>query len=253
MLNKVKVNISIRNVILKNFLTSNRPLKGKIFSFVLLIMYLFFFYLMLRIVLQYIPYKTDVAFLMIKQDVIEIPFYKIAFFTHVYTAIFVLIAGLTQFSKSIRKNFPKLHRVSGWIYVSVIILFAGPSGFYMGIYSNGGLISHLAFCILALLWMYFTCKALIEAVNHRYNLHRKFMLRSFALTLSAITLRAWKYIIVYFFEPRPMDAYQIVAWLGWVPNLILIEFIILNFPKTFRKSNHRNENNIKTVSANGVA
>jgi hypothetical protein len=55
------------------------------------------------------------------------------------------------------------------------------------------------------------------------------MIRSFALTLSAITLRLWKYIIVMGFQPKPMDAYQIVAWLGWVLNLVIAEIIIYKY------------------------
>jgi hypothetical protein len=52
------------------------------------------------------------------------------------------------------------------------------------------------------------------------------MWRSFALTVSAITLRMWKVIIVYLFHPNPMDVYQIIAWMGWIPNIILIEYLI---------------------------
>jgi hypothetical protein len=52
------------------------------------------------------------------------------------------------------------------------------------------------------------------------------MLRSFAMAFSAITLRLWKVILVYLFQPSPMDLYQIVSWLGWIPNLLLIELYI---------------------------
>lgn len=52
------------------------------------------------------------------------------------------------------------------------------------------------------------------------------MMRSYALTLSAITLRAWKYAVVFLFEPRPMDLYRVVAWLGFVPNVLLVEWLI---------------------------
>ena len=190
------------------------------------LIYLFFCLLMLRITIQYIPYNTDVAFLRIKQDVIDVPFYKIAFFTHVYTTMFVLIAGFTQFSAYIRKHFREFHRYSGWVYAFTVLFLAGPSGFYMGIYANGGIISQTAFCLLAVLWIYFTSMAIKSAVKRDFKSHRKYMIRSFALTLSAITLRAWKYVLVFVFEPRPMDVYQLVAWLGWIPNLIIAEIII---------------------------
>lgn len=209
----------------------NRLKKKNFFFAALILIYLFFCYLMLQITLQYIPYNTDVAFLRIKQDVIDIPFYKIAFFTHVYTTIFVLIAGFTQFSSFIREHFKKLHKISGWVYAFTIIILAGPSGFFMGIYANGGMISQTAFCMLVILWIYYTAMAIINAVKKDIKSHRKYMIRSFALTLSAITLRAWKYVIVFLFEPRPMDVYQLVAWLGWIPNLIIAEIIITKFYK----------------------
>lgn len=140
--------------------------------------------------------------------------------------MFVLIAGLTQFSAYIRKQFREIHRYSGWVYAFTVLFLAGPSGLYMGIYANGGIISQTAFCLLAVLWIYFTSMAIKSAVKRDFKSHRKYMIRSFALTLSAITLRAWKFVLVFVFEPRPMDVYQLVAWLGWIPNLIIAEIII---------------------------
>jgi len=204
----------------------NKLKKINYFFAALILIYLFFCYLMLQITLQYIPYNTDIAFLRIKQDVIDLPFYKIAFFTHVYTSVFVLMAGLTQFSSSIRKHYKKLHKISGWIYAFTVLILAGPTGFFMGIYANGRMISQTAFCLLALLWIYFTTMAIVSAIKKDIKAHRKYMIRSFALTLSAITLRAWKFVLVFLFEPRPMDIYQLVAWLGWIPNLIIAEIII---------------------------
>ena len=192
----------------------------------LLVIYGFFSYLLIAISLQYIPYDTDVAFLRIKQDVIDVPFYKLAFFTHVYTAVFVLPAGFTQFSGFIRKNFPRVHKYSGWVYAIVVICLAGPAGFYMGLFANGGVTSQVSFCLLAVLWIYFTWAALAKVIQGDIKSHREFLIRSFALTLSAITLRAWKYLLVFLFQPRPMDVYEIVAWLGWIPNLIIAEIII---------------------------
>ena len=207
----------------------------KIFYSFLLIVYAFFSYLLYKITIQYIPYNTDVAFLRIKQDVIDIPFYKLAFFTHVYTAMLVLPAGFTQFSVYIRRSYPQVHKYTGWLYAAVVILLAGPSGLYMGIYANGGFISQVSFVLLAILWIVFTIIAVVKAIQGDYKAHREFLIRSFALTLSAITLRAWKYLLVFLFEPRPMDVYQVVAWLGWIPNLIIAELIIRKIIKLKRK------------------
>jgi len=187
----------------------------------------YFFWLMLKITLEYIPLKNDVSFLMIKQtEVVERPEYLYFFYTHVYTSIFVLLTG---FLAILRKDFglKNFHKNAGKIYISLILLFAAPSGIYMGIFANGGFLSKISFVILGCLWWFSTYKAFSLAKQHKFKQHKQWMWRSFALTISAITLRMWKVIIVYLFQPNPMDVYQIIAWLGWIPNIILIEYLIL--------------------------
>lgn len=204
---------------------------GTWISFFFLLVYGAFCYLMLGIVLQYIPYNTDVAFLGIKQHVIGFLHYRVAFFTHVYTSMLVLPAGFIQFNAWLLKKYKSLHRISGWIYVVFVLLLVAPSGFIMGLYANGGISSQVSFCLLSVLWFYSTLRALLFIRKKDFNTHRKWMIRSFALTLSAITLRAWKYILVYLFHPAPMDTYRLVAWLSWVVNLIVAEIIILKYYK----------------------
>lgn len=199
----------------------------KTYSSVLLLCCLAFFtFLMFRITVQYVPFNLDVAFLRIKQDYIDIIPWRVAFFIHVYTSMFALIAGFTQFSKTILKDHKKIHRTIGKLYVVVILCLTGPSGFIMAIYANGGLSSKIGFLLLDILWMFFTYKAFRFALKKQFIEHKKYMYRSYTLTLSAITLRAWKYMLVFLFHPAPMDIYRIVCWLGFVPNLLLLEFLI---------------------------
>ncbi len=186
----------------------------------------YFSYLMILITAQYVPIDFDVAFLRIKQKEIALPHYQIAFFTHVYTSIFVLLIGLLQFSRTLRNQFKKLHRNLGKTYVLLILVFAAPSGLLMGYYANGGINAQLGFIILAVIWFIFTYKALIYAKQKDFQKHRVFMHRSFALTLSAISLRLLKWVIVSVWELPPMDTTRIIAWGGWILNLILLEIYL---------------------------
>jgi hypothetical protein len=52
------------------------------------------------------------------------------------------------------------------------------------------------------------------------------MIRSYALTLSAVTLRGWKVILVPMVEASPMELYRFVAWISWTLNLGVAEIII---------------------------
>ncbi len=187
----------------------------------------FFFLLMLQITLRYIPFSTEASFLQIKQtEVGTIRPYLSIFYTHVYSAICCLIAGFTQFNSSILSKYKRLHKYMGYVYVLTVVFLAAPSGIYIGYYANGGWLAQFSFMLLGSLWLLFTIKAMIAIKDGQIKLHREFMLRSFALAFSAITLRLWKVILVYLFHPAPMDVYQIIAWLGWIPNLVVIEYLI---------------------------
>lgn len=120
------------------------------FNLVLLLLFSYFFALMLEITLRYIPFSSSASFLQIKQTEVEtLPYYIPVFYTHVYTSLFILLAGFTQFNKVVLKKHKKLHRSIGIIYVALILLFSAPSGFVMGLHANGGWLAKIFFTALA--------------------------------------------------------------------------------------------------------
>jgi hypothetical protein len=195
-------------------------------NYLVLLLLAFFSALMLEITLQYIPIRTDAAFLQIKQDYIHILPWRIAFFVHVFSSMFVLVAGFTQFSPYLLSNYKKWHRVIGKLYVIDILFITGPASFIMSLLANGGISSRIAFTTLAILWMGTTAKAWQSAMAKQFTAHKEWMMRSYALTLSALTLRAWKWLLIALFHLRPLDAYMIVAWMGFVPNILFTEWMI---------------------------
>ena len=190
---------------------------------------------MLRLIVEYLPLKTDIAFLQLKQAYIHIDIWLVAFFIHVFSSLFVLFAGFTQFSSALLKYKPLLHRRLGYAYVLNVLFITGPAGLIMSFYANGGIPSRIAFVVLSVLWMGFTAAAVYYAFKKKFLVHRMFMIRSYALTLSALTLRAWKVVLADFTDIRPMDRYRLIAWLGWGLNLIIAEVIIYQIYK--RKKN----------------
>lgn len=186
---------------------------------------------MLRIIFIYIPVQTDVGFLQLKQAYIHITPWRIAFFVHVFSSMFALLAGFTQFSKGLLKKRPALHRAFGYMYVIDVLMVTGPAGLLMSFYANGGMSSRIAFVLLSVLWISCTAIALYKAIKKDFKAHRIFMIRSFALTLSAVTLRVWKVLLANFTDVAPMDRYRIIAWLGWTLNLIVAEMIIYYYIK----------------------
>lgn len=204
------------------------------FSSVLLLLGLlgFLTVLMITITLEYFPIRTDIAFLKIKQWVFRnyqsgiSNFWFTAFYVHVITSSFCLLAGFTQFFR--RTIVKGLHRKLGIFYMVVVLGFAAPSGLIMSFFANGGAISVAAFMTLSLLWIFTTAMAWRTAKQKNFAQHGAWVILSYSLTLSALTLRAWKWGLVNLtdLDLRPMDLYRVVAWLGWVPNFLVALILV---------------------------
>lgn len=183
-------------------------------------------FLMLRIVIGYTTFEDHVQFLVFKQAYIHDPIWKTAFYIHVFSAVLALFAGFTQFSKQFLTQHRKWHRIIGKMYVWNILAINFPAGMILALNANGELPGKIAFVALDTLWAYFTLKALISARHKDFYTHRNYMIRSYALTFSAITLRAWHMVLSHYLPIDPMRLYVMEAWLGFVPNLIAAEWII---------------------------
>lgn len=183
-------------------------------------------FLMLQIITEHFSLQPDTGFLAVKQDYIHIQLWRTAFYIHVFTSILTLLAGLTQFSAYILKEHKSLHRMMGKIYLVSVLFINFPSGMILAFYANGHLPTKIAFIILDSLWFWFTLKAFLEIKKRNIQAHKQYMMRSYALTFSAITLRTWKLILSGLFVIAPDSLYMIDAWMGFVPNLLLVEWLI---------------------------
>jgi hypothetical protein len=181
---------------------------------------------MLRMIVGYASFNLHYQFLSQKQEYIPIKIWLYAFYTHVFTSLFTLIAGFTQFSTYISAHHKKIHKTMGRLYVYAVLCINFPAGAIMAIYASGLLPSKIAFLILDGLWFWFTYKAFVTAKQKNFKAHKQYMIRSYALTFSAITLRTWRIILSSLIVISPLHLYMIDAWMGFVPNLLMAEWII---------------------------
>lgn len=144
---------------------------------------------------------------------------------HIIASMLAILIGPFQFLPGIRKGrWLKVHRWLGRSYL-LSILFGGLSGLYMATLSYGGMVSHLGFGTLACAWLYTGYRAYRHIRDRDIEAHRRWMIRNYALTFAAVMLR----IYVPLSGPAGFDfltAYQVIAWLCWVPNLLVAEWII---------------------------
>jgi hypothetical protein len=182
---------------------------------------------MLLLSLPYTSFDRYVDFLRTKQLVYHIRHWRISFYTHVFVSIIVLLTGLLQFSGYLLKKYPGVHRTSGKIYVFVVLLLSGPTGLIMGFYANGGIPARISFVILSILWLFFTFMGWRYALQRNWPKHAAMMIRSYALTLSAITLRFYALMLGTFHVPlHPVTKYILISWLSWTLNLLIVELLM---------------------------
>ena len=146
------------------------------------------------------------------------------FYTHIILGGIALLIGWLQFNKKLRLKNLNLHRKIGKVYV-ISVLLSAISGFYIGLHATGGLSSKLGFTTMALFWFFSTLFAFTSIKKGNIIQHQKLMIYSYAACFAAVTLRIWLPILSNIFGGF-LPAYRIVAWLSWVPNIIVAYFII---------------------------
>ncbi len=136
-----------------------------------------------------------------------------------------LLLGPLQFLEPIRRRARAAHRWIGRTYITACMV-GGISGGLLAPFTAAGPIAASGFLMLALLWLWVNALGWrAAAVKRNYDEHKNWMVRSFALTFAAVTLR------LYLIPPQIagidfVSAYQWIAWLAWVPNIAIAEWWI---------------------------
>jgi hypothetical protein len=154
---------------------------------------------------------------------------------HIGLAGVALMVGPFQFLKRLRTSRPAVHRWMGRIYVTACTL-GGIAGGLIALFSTAGPIAGWGFFSLAILWVPFTTLAWASAMRRDFEAHERWMIRSFALTFGAVTLRIYLPIGIALMAAQGYDdpftfPYRIIAWAAWVPNLIVAEAWLRSQPR----------------------
>ncbi len=144
---------------------------------------------------------------------------------HIAGGICALLAGPWQFSEKLRRKALNLHRWLGRFYLLSVGLGA-IAGFVMATVSEEGLPTHLGFGVLAVLWFATGLQAYRIILRGQVERHREWMIRNFALTLAAVTLRIYMPLMLFALHWPFRTAYITVSWICWIPNLLVAEWIV---------------------------
>jgi len=151
--------------------------------------------------------------------------HRAGIYAHVFASAIALALGPFQFWARLRTTRLTLHRWLGRLYLGIGVLVGGLSGLYMAFHAFGGPVSRLGFGSLALAWLYTGFRAYRAIRARDVAAHRRWMVRNFALAFAAVTLRLWLPVSVASGAPFEL-AYPVIAWLCWVPNLLVAECLL---------------------------
>ncbi|KQV54926.1 hypothetical protein ASC70_06410 [Caulobacter sp. Root343] len=154
-------------------------------------------------------------------DALSNPFGVPWLFIHVAGAVTALVLGSLQFLPALRRGAGPPHRWIGRTYV-VGCLVGGTAGLILAPGSSAGPIASAGFGGLAVIWIAVNLLGWRAAVQGRFVEHRRWMIRSWALTLAAVTLRLYLPLVMALDLPF-LPWYRAISFLAWVPNLVAAE------------------------------
>ena len=152
-------------------------------------------------------------------------FWLAAFYLHVLPGSLALLIGGPQFIGTLRDKFIGIHRTIGKIYV-VSVFVSSVAGLMLALFADGGIAAKAGFAGLALLWFYTNYRAYTAIRRVDTTEHRSWMIRNFALTFAAVTLRIWLPLFLAGLGMKFNTAYPIISWLCWVPNILVAEILV---------------------------
>lgn len=142
-------------------------------------------------------------------------------FIHVAGGVTALLLGSLQFLPPLRKGRGPPHRWIGRVYLAGCLI-GGVAGLILAPGSFAGPIATVGFGSLAVIWIVVNLLGWRAALRGRFVEHRRWMIRSWALTLAAVTLRIYLPLVMVLDLPF-LPSYRAIAFLAWVPNLLAAE------------------------------
>jgi uncharacterized membrane protein len=163
----------------------------------------------------------------------------VALYIHIIGSALALLIGPFQFLPVVRNRWPRLHRLLGRVYLGAGIGLGSITAMLIATGIQGGLVGAVGISLLSVVWLWTGFMAYRAIRAGRVAEHRQWMIRNFALTFGAVTLRLWIGALIAAlsgsletsfggdFDLLFTEVYRVVMWLAWVPNLLIAEYFII--------------------------
>lgn len=145
---------------------------------------------------------------------------------HIVFSFVALSLGPWLFNASLRARRPDVHRMIGKLYI-IGCMSGAVVVFPLALSNAVGTVAHLGFGVMSVIWFILAYLAYTAAVNRDFIAHRRWAIRSFAVTFAFVHVGlSFKLIIPEgVLTPQGMQTMQsMVSWLG---NLLFAEVYLM--------------------------
>ena len=190
-----------------------------LFSAIAIVVYVAFFYILSPLVTT-----QPIAFQIYPGLGQILAAHPVGLYIHIIPAALALLLGPLQFLPSFRNRNLHRHHWIGRTYL-LSVLVGGLGALYIAQFSFAGLGSQLGFSAQAILLLFSGYMAYTNIRQRRIETHQEWMIRNYALVFGAVTLRLNIRLFLWLGLTLP-EFHALNAWLCWIPNLILAEWLI---------------------------
>ncbi len=148
----------------------------------------------------------------------------VALLAHITAGPLALLLAPLQLIRWIRNRWPWLHRWIGRIYVLSVGL-SGSAALVMLFGFKGSAWALAGFAVVSVSWLVATWRGYDLARKGQYAAHRRWMIRSIALTAAAISLRLIMTPLI-MMGWSVTQTYDVTGWASWIVTLTLAEILI---------------------------
>jgi uncharacterized membrane protein len=144
---------------------------------------------------------------------------------HVLAGLAAIIIGPFQFWSRLRYRHPKVHRVTGRLYLGAVLV-GGIGGMAMAVTIPEGLAYATGLFFLSVAWMLTAGMALTAIRLRVIEQHKEWMIRSYVVTFAFVTFRVADDVLHYFGLAEIPDHNAMFAWGCWAVPLLFTEAVL---------------------------
>ena len=185
--------------------------------------------------LPYFSFSKEFLFIQERSILFQSGLYNASFYIHIGAGAFCIATSLLQLSSYILKKRKQVHIWSGRIYVFVVLILGAPTGLYMSFFAKGSFYERALFMFMALFWAFTTYKGLITILAKNVLAHKHWMIRSYAMAMTAVTFRIY-HLAFYMLGWDHLENYEISLWISVIGNMLVAEYFIFRLSKRYLRT-----------------